>query len=220
MTMWNLYITVFYRFRIKVLAIWYMFSFLHASSRKKKTHRIRCDLRDRPILRGKTSPEGGNFNLTSQWKTCSLHNWTDGLNLAPHFFPTKEKRSSRILSNLKHFHFLLWFRNAARTNLWFSVLVERNLHPENLHGTWKSLLWKGKSSSKPSFFLAFHVNFRGCDAWRFWTMGTPPQDLFLLGSLSPLNHHYGSKVFLFKQLEHAPGSWLATPKNYKWKLLY
>ena len=34
-------------------------------------------------------------------------------------------------------------------------------------------------------------------------MGQPPQDLFLLGSLSPLNHDCGSNVFIFKQLEHA-----------------
>ena len=29
------------------------------------------------------------------------------------------------------------------------------------HGTWKSPLWKGDSSSKPSFF-GFHVSFQGC----------------------------------------------------------
>ena len=32
---------------------------------------------------------------------------------------------------------------------------------ENQHGTWKSPVWKGKSSSKPSF-SGFHVSFHGC----------------------------------------------------------
>ena len=44
-------------------------------------------------------------------------------------------------------------------------------------------------------------------------MGQPPQDLFLLGSLSPLNHDYGSKVFHFKQLEHAPDLQLQNTTN-------
>ena len=32
--------------------------------------------------------------------------------------------------------------------------------PENKHGIWKSSIWKGKTSSKPSF-LGFHVKFQG-----------------------------------------------------------
>ena len=54
---------------------------------------------------------------------------------------------------------------------------------ENCHGTWKSPIWKGKSSFKPSLLLVFHVNFQGCN-----------YDFYAL-----LLHHRKSFVFRFLQ---------------------
>ena len=132
----------------KVVAIWYVF-FCSCKLPKKK-NRIRCDLRDRPILRGKSTP-AGNFNLTIHYTTGPMDKTLH------HILPTKEKRSSRILSNLKHFHVLLWFRNAARTNHmifsigWTESTPKTNMEPENhsfekethlpnLHFFWLSML--------------------------------------------------------------------------------
>ncbi len=65
---------------------------------------------------------------------------------------------------------------------------------ENCHGTWKSPIWKGKSSFKSSLLLVFHVNFQGCINYDFYayqlqTTTSASQEEFGF-SISPETHRY------------------------------
>ena len=133
--------------------------------------------------------------VTSTWPfTTQLDRWTKPCTT---FFSNQRETIQQDFVQSETLSCSTWFRNAARTNhvifsiSWTESTPKTNMEPEN-HSF-------EKENHLPNlhFSFPFHVNFRGCDAWRFWKMGQPPQDLLLLGSLSPLNHDYGSTVRYF-----------------------
>ena len=87
---------------------------------------------------------------------------------------------------------LFHFSSATETSLkgWLLKNVLRNVNhytPENQHGTWKTTLLKGKSSSKPSFWVSMSI-FQGCRGFQYFKE-TEDQHLkgFFVSSFGPQN---------------------------------